>query len=33
MEKLVAKGITMEDVVKIVVLHEDAFARLVEITE
>jgi len=33
MEKLVAKGMTMGDVVKIVVLHEDALTRLLEITK
>ena len=30
-EKLLRKGLTMDDVVKIVVLHENAFARLHEI--
>jgi hypothetical protein len=32
MEKLVAKGITMKDVVKIVWLNDDPFGRLLEIT-
>lgn len=30
-QKLIRKGLTMDDVVKIVVLYEDAFARLHEI--